>query len=213
MDNFNPVPDSRLVYREVSFSIPANSTLPVAIQFQMLKVISCSDDTALQGAIGYSTDTIRLAVGLGYGVTAREVDEGKFYNGLTIRNITGATVTISIAFAFGNITDDRVSIGGSVVVSGTVNTNNVAGTTILNGQVSVTTTATAIRFTQAARRYIIIKNHSTSGAAVFIGTTSVTTANGIELAIGESITIDTQDEIYARTAAGTATIGWLEARN
>ena len=120
MEKFEPISDSRLVYREVSFSIPANTSLPVAIQFQMMKVIACSNDNALVGSIGYSTDTIRLAVGLGYGVTAREVDEGKFYNALAIQNTTGATVTISIAFAFGNITDDRITIGGSINVTGIV---------------------------------------------------------------------------------------------
>jgi hypothetical protein len=117
---FSPISSQRLVYRRSTFVLAAGATLPVAFQFQQLKVISCTDDTAIFAAIGYSTDEVPMAVGLGYGVTQAELDLAKFYNALTLRNASGAPVTITIAFAFGNITDDRVTIGGSISVTGSI---------------------------------------------------------------------------------------------
>lgn len=214
LQNFSPISSQRLVYRKVTFTLPANSTLPVNIQFQQLKVISCTDDAAIFAAIGYSTDEVPMSVGLGYGVTQSELDLAKFYNALTLRNSSGAPVTLVVAFAFGNITDDRVSITGAVVVSGTVSSNTVSGANISNAQVAVTSAAPIlISAASATKRTVIIKNFTTSAQTAYIGDAAVTTANGIELAAGESITIDTQAAVYGRTAAGTASIGVITQSN
>ena len=80
---------------------------------------------------------------------------------------------------------------------------------IATGQVSVTTAVTEIGAARNARREVLIKNLSTS-VTVYVGTARVTTTTGVELLVGESVTISANAAIYGVTASGTATVHYLE---
>lgn len=211
VDTFNPIPQGRLVYKTVTFIVPANTSLPVNVQFQQVKVISCSNDAAIKGQIAYSTDSVDMSVGLGYGVTDSEKDEGKFYNAIVLQNITGLDVTIKLTFAFGNVTDDRITIGGSVS-STIVGSVPISGTTATPLQdfadaALAAATLTTIRGT-ATRRGFIVGNVGANpvriGSAVSVGATQ-----GAQLLPGQSLTIETLDAIGAYSVLGT-TVSRLE---
>ena len=84
---------------------------------------------------------------------------------------------------------------------------------ISQGTITVTTSATAIPSSNlSGRRTIIIVNISTSN--VFLGDSSVTTANGYQLYSQQSISADLADNVtvYGIVSAGTAEVRTLEAR-
>jgi hypothetical protein len=84
---------------------------------------------------------------------------------------------------------------------------------INSGTVTVTTSATAIPTTAlAGRRVIIIVNISSGN--IFLGNSSVTTANGYQLYTQQAISMDVSDAVtvYGIVAAGTGEVRYLEAR-
>jgi hypothetical protein len=79
------------------------------------------------------------------------------------------------------------------------------------GQITVATTATLIRSTNANRSAIVVVNHGSTN--VFIGFTSaVTTTTGVLLAgiPGQTLAIQTRSDIYGIVASGTQAVGFYE---
>lgn len=101
---------------------------------------------------------------------------------------------------------------GSVVIapgSSLIGTVEVQGTTLSNGQVSVGTTVggTIILAASAARLGVIITNQGSVDC--YIGTGTVSTANGFLLKPGESVGIPTTSDVKGIVASSTTTIGYL----
>jgi hypothetical protein len=78
--------------------------------------------------------------------------------------------------------------------------------------VTVTSTATPILASRANRGAYILHNNS-GATTVFLGSATVTAANGIPLAAGEKIAVDRStgssmvgDALYGITSAGTAEV-------
>ena len=80
---------------------------------------------------------------------------------------------------------------------------------IANGQVATSTSSAELVAARPKRRRVIIKNLD-STITVYIGTGTVTTANGMPLLAGESIAIEATVAINGRSASGTPTIAYLE---
>lgn len=74
-------------------------------------------------------------------------------------------------------------------------------------QFSVTSTAQELISSRDLRMKVSIKN--TGATDVFVGNSSVTTANGYLLSAGESIKIEATSEIYI-ISSGTSTVSVLE---
>ena len=88
-----------------------------------------------------------------------------------------------------------------------------AGTTHANGQVNVSSTHTTIAAARDTRKSILVINRQT--VAVYVGLSSVTTANGVRLDPGDSITITSKALIdgitsAAYTGSGDATVHYIE---
>ena len=83
---------------------------------------------------------------------------------------------------------------------------------INSGTITVSTNATAIPTTAlAGRRCIIIVNISANN--VFIGSSSVTTANGYQLYVQQAISIDAGEQIVIYGIAGSSSeVRYLEIR-
>lgn len=79
------------------------------------------------------------------------------------------------------------------------------------GAVSVTSTQTSIRATDATRTSLVIQNLGPSD--LYIGETGVTTANGFLVSVGDSMgDIQFTGQIFGITASGTADVRyWDEA--
>lgn len=67
--------------------------------------------------------------------------------------------------------------------------------------VSVTTAATLLASVDGVAE-VVIKN--AGAASVFLGGSGVTTATGLELAAGATLTVQVDEELYGIVAAGTA---------
>lgn len=82
---------------------------------------------------------------------------------------------------------------------------------ILQQQVTITTSATAIPATAlVGRTSILIKN--TGANTIYLGSSTVTTANGYPLAANESISLELEDVVimYGIVAANTETVNIIE---
>lgn len=80
---------------------------------------------------------------------------------------------------------------------------------LAHGVVAAATTATAIVAAGGGyKRRVILKNLHAS-AAVYIGGSGVTTANGMPLAAGESMEIPGAPAIYGIVASGTVDVAYL----
>lgn len=116
-------------------------------------------------------------------------------------SVTGSSVTASIT-----------SPVGAQPPTSAVAVANAISSTFSTGQKAVTNSALALGSSTTYRNGFALTNLSTSTASVFIGTASVTTSTGFELAIGASIVIPVQDiaTIYVIAAsAGTSTVSWI----
>lgn len=81
---------------------------------------------------------------------------------------------------------------------------------ITTGQKALSTTAAEVTpiSGNARQRAVIIRNHDAS-ISVYIGNPGVTSATGILLKAGETITINTRGAVSAVAASGTPTVGFL----
>lgn len=82
-------------------------------------------------------------------------------------------------------------------------------TAISNGQVSVDTTSGGVTIlaASAGRQGVLIKNQG--AVTCYIGTGTVTTANGMELKAGESMSLPTDSDVKGITASSSTTISYL----
>ncbi len=77
--------------------------------------------------------------------------------------------------------------------------------------VTAANTATALGSSASYPRGIFVQCPSTSPESVFVGGSSVTTSNGLELTAGSpGVSLDVTDPaaVYAISAAGTGTVRW-----
>lgn len=81
------------------------------------------------------------------------------------------------------------------------------GGTLATGQVAVTTTSTLVAAARAGRQQITLS--PTSSVVYYVGATGVTTATGVYVAAGASITLETAAAVYA-VGASNVTISFVE---
>lgn len=83
--------------------------------------------------------------------------------------------------------------------------DEIGGSAFANGQVTVTNSATTIAAARETRKSLLIVNRQT--VAIWVGLTTVTTANGVRLDPGDSITITTTALVQGITAAAYSGTG------
>lgn len=120
-------------------------------------------------------------------------------NGAAISMNTGVrdagTQRVTIA------TNDAVSVTGTfwqatqpVSIAATVNTVKVAPTTIFNGKKTVTTAGTRVTLAAStAVKSVTIKAVFSNTGTIYVGSSTVTAANGYALASGESVSVEIAD--------------------
>lgn len=102
-------------------------------------------------------------------------------------------------------TDGRTIDSTSVQVQ---RVDEIGSSALANGQVAPTTSAATLVAARDTRKRLILEN--VGQYAVWIGVATVTTANGLMLPIGASITLRTTALIQAITATGTGNIAYCE---
>lgn len=78
------------------------------------------------------------------------------------------------------------------------------------GQKALSTTAAEVTPVSGngRQRAVIIRNHD-AAISIYVGVAGVTSSTGILLKAGESITINTRGAVFAVSASGTPTAGFL----
>lgn len=84
------------------------------------------------------------------------------------------------------------------------------GSSIATGQITVASTATLISAQRTDRKGIVVINNGTSD--VFVGSSGVTTSNGLLLlgVKGASIVMETTAAVYGIVASGTSNVTYME---
>jgi hypothetical protein len=138
---------------------------------------------------------------------------------------TGAALDSSVASLsgkFGALGQKAMAGSAPVVIASDQSAIPIAAATLplptgaanfVTTQTSVTTTATQLAAARTGAAGVgriadLIVNNSTS--TIFVGGSGVTTANGISIVAGASITLNVQGAIYAIVASGTATVSNME---
>ena len=102
-------------------------------------------------------------------------------------------------------TDERTIAAATVHIQ---RVGEIGSSTLANGQVAPTTTAATLLAARDSRKRVVFVNRGTVN--VFIGIATVTTANGIQLSPGDSLTLYTTALTQAITASGTGAIHYIE---
>lgn len=98
---------------------------------------------------------------------------------------------------------------GAQLVAVTQNASSLP-TTPINGQKSVTTSASSIG-TATFTEGVVVKALSTNTASIFVGDSNITTSTGYELIAGEcvSLPVRTLANIYCISSTGTQTLSYI----
>lgn len=83
------------------------------------------------------------------------------------------------------------------------------GSTIAHGTATAGTVAVLVA-ANLNRVEVIIHNNGSSTDTVFIGAAAVAADNGVKLAAGEKVTIQTTAAVYLVAETGTPTVSYLE---
>lgn len=81
-------------------------------------------------------------------------------------------------------------------------------TSIASGQVAPTNSAATLIAARETRKRVVFVNHGT--VDVYVGPATVTTSNGLKIAIGASLTLYTTALVQAITASGTGAVHYVE---
>lgn len=179
--------------RRFKVSLQAGINQTLSIDGSFFRVITSADEFQVQPDTGH-----RLA-GLQSGMA---YDHKKQFKTLDL--LSDVNQVIELMAGSGRVEDNRTSISGIVDVSG-------KGATINNAAVTVGTVAAVLLAANADRRSMIILNNSAND--IYIGSdATVTTANGLKIAAGQTITIDKapQAAIYAIGSAAGLDVRTLE---
>lgn len=169
-------------------------------------VLNVAGSTAVQCTSATADFTIRpddqnpVVLANGLGIRYRENER---FNTLRITN--GPTAqTVEIYIGAGDVIDNRFS------VSGALTTRKLAAQSSAYGNATVGTTASQIRGENTGRSSIAIQN--LGPGVLYVGTDgSVTTANGLQVFVGGTLTLEVDDAIHAIASAGSTDVRYLES--
>jgi len=108
-------------------------------------------------------------------------------SGQTIGLAAGSQVIGHVIVDSGTIT----TVSAVTSITNTVNTAEVAPTTISNGKTTVTTSGTRVTLASStAVKSVTIKALSTNTGIIYVGNSSVASTNGFQLQAGETVSMD-----------------------
>ena len=153
-------------YKEAVITVPAGDSFTYQNPFNFVRILSSTgSDTSLLFRFGTSSIETFLTVGLG-------LRFNDLLPSITIRNITGSSVTLKIAEIRGDILDDRLTITGTVDVQQSPYTSQTVTleTFDANGEISVDSSG--------SKRVVIQNNSLTDSIFIFNNNTFEIQPNG-----------------------------------
>lgn len=153
-------------YKEAVITVQAGDSFTYQNPFNFVRILSSTgSDTSLLFRFGTSSIETFLTVGLG-------LRFNELLPSITIRNITGSSVTLKIAEIRGDILDDRLTITGTVDVQQSPYTSQTVTleTFDANGEISVDSSG--------SKKVVIQNNSTTNSIFIFASNTFEIQPNG-----------------------------------
>ena len=183
-------------YKEFSFTLADGATETIYYNFSFFQIMKLSVSTGVRvifgGAGGLGSDIV--GAGVGY-----ELPANKVTNRVDIVNESGGSITATIGLAIGKINDQRFTASGLVTIS------DQPTTLISVADNALSTTREIVLTTNTNRAQAFITNLDSS-IAMRWGDNAITITRGNRLAAGQTIIINTTDEINMIAESGTPSI-------
>jgi len=123
------------------------------------------------------------------------------------------SITIELAVGGAEITDDRLNVSGTIGVSSIATPVDLSKAATLTPTADITLAAAAATLIKAInlnRREIMITALAANGGAVRIAGATVAANIGLEIAPGQTVTLDTTAAIYGFSALATDKVAIVE---
>lgn len=172
-------------YSETTLTLAAGARNEIYVVYDYFRVLALTG-SGLQVIFGDNQFQTPFT-GAGVGLKLSDVVQR-----LTLVNTSGADITMTYAVAIGNVSDDRLT------VSGTINTSEVSPATLpTTADVTVLTTATTqVLAANTARKEAFISNPTVNGSVLRVGDASTGAARGVEIPIGGTLVLTTTAAIF-----------------
>jgi hypothetical protein len=181
----------------VTVQLPPNSVTPFEFSARSFQILEVSNAAAIVASLNGSPD-MELIEDLGAEVP---LDEPVSYFRWRLINTSASIETVKFAYSLQSVRNNRSSIRGAVEVK--------SGDTVVTGATNCTGTVTTISNQNLSRNAIILTN-TDPVETVFIGSSSVTVANGFPLLPGQSMTISSSAWIRGITSGAAVAVRRLE---
>lgn len=178
--------------------LTANSTVNVPLPGRYFRIITGAGRFQLDFfGNGVSTEMIS-----GLGVMLET------FTGFSIRSATAQTITVAVSPYL--IDDNRLA--GEINVTGSLSTKEAPAASASFGAVAVGIAATQIVAANTSRRSVLVQNKG--AASVYVGpANTVTTATGIEVASGGSLTFTCASALFGISGTAGQDVRYLDEVN
>ncbi len=138
------------------------------------------------------------------------------YEQFSLINESGAAITVTMAWGYGEVSDNRLALPGSLVITSITNPVSIGGVVMESGgqnatygAVSVGVAATLIFAADSTGTGWII--HNDAANTVYLGTdNAVTTANGLPVLAGEKVGWDNRTALWAISTVAAQSVRYLK---
>lgn len=187
-------------FRIYTVTIAAGDSVPIHASGAYVVALSATGSFALAFDGGPFTPFLAgLKVQLAHSETFKTV---------RIKDTSGNPNTIMLGLGFGDLTDARLNLSGAITIAGSQNIATVADVALAAG------VATQIVAANVARRAVVVKNLAGNLQTMRIGDAVAGAARGLELAPGETISIDSGAAVYGYNPGGAAeSVSVMEVRD
>lgn len=198
-------------YRPFTYTLAPGAQETIYYNFNYFRILSLVGGEFSVKFGGTGADAVFPGAGLAY-------EAPVVLERVTIRNTGVTPMTFTVALAVGRVLDDRLQYSGSVQITNDPSTPIyiAQGTGVIldvkaqqpsafsTAQISVGTSSTLIKAATPTRKSIVITAPSTGD--LYVGATGVTTATGVRVPAGSTISMESTAAIYGVLAvAATAT--------
>lgn len=180
-------------YREFTYVLPVNGAETIFFAHSYFRVLALSSGAGLAVRWGGSGQQSSL-ISAGIGINIIEAVPS-----VTLINTGGNVVTVTIALSMGTVSDDRLT------VSGTINTSITSAEALSDvADVSVAATSTVLVSAASARKTVVISNLAANGTVIRVGSSTTGATRGAEVPSGGSAALDTQGAVFVYNPSAAA---------
>jgi hypothetical protein len=192
-------------FSTATYTVPANGVYSVAASGNYIEnltqvTVAGSLTVSIQGGRGCRFDAGDTYI----------MDGTDTFEGFLLTNTTGQNINVQVGIAQG-----QIKVANAVSVQGTAPVTITSGTTLVDVADVAVAAGTAVKVIAGTGtdKSKIISNLLSNNTVVRVGTTDVAAAQGAEIPIGGSITLDTSADVWVyNPSAGGIYIGVLVTR-